>query len=137
MNRSEVLNNIASKCSQEELNVLQGLLEENTKEASVPWYKNEEFIAKLAENHTIAEIEAMVKEAAREEELDKIAADYDTAGRIQARGAHDEWTKLGFYDAVQSVLEAADYIKTALTRTQPRAATRGEKLAQLKNLLAK
>lgn len=136
MNRSDVLNNIASKCSQEELDVLQGLLEANTKEASAPWYKNEEFIAKLAQNHSLDEIEAMVKEAAREEELDKIAADYDTAGRIQARGAHDEWTKLGFYDAVQSVLEAANYIKEALSKTQTKVATRNDKLSQLKRLLA-
>ena len=137
MNRTDILKNIASRCSAEEQEVLQSVLEEKTAAAEVAWYKNEEFLAKLANEYSIEEIEEMAKEAAKQDEIDKIAADYDTAGRIQARGAHDEWTKLGFYEAVNAVVAAADHIKQALAKQVPVKEDRNAKLQKLAKLLAR
>lgn len=135
MNRTDILRGIASKCSPEEQEVLQSVLEEKTAAADVPWYRNDEFIAKLANEYSMDEIGEMAKEAAKQDELDKIAADYDTAGRIQARGAHDEWTKLGFYEAVHCINEAVAELKELLSK-QAAPVTRNAKLNKLAQLLA-
>ena len=94
MDNNKLLNDIASKCTEDELSALQDLLSVKTAAAEVPWHEDEAFLAKLAAEHTAEEIDTMFQEAAKEEELAKIAADYDSAGRLMARGYFDEMVKL-------------------------------------------
>lgn len=71
-----------------------------------PWWENPREIEKLASSGLpMAEIEAIIKEAARQHDLQGIYADYDAAGRIMARGYYDELKKLASEDA--SRLEAS------------------------------
>jgi hypothetical protein len=67
-----------------------------------PWWENPEEIEKLAHSGLALDaIEAIVKEAARQHELQGVYADYDAAGRIMARGYYDELRKLAAADAAQ------------------------------------
>lgn len=68
----------------------------------IPWWENPKEIEKLAHSGLpLVQIEALIKEAARQQELQGVYADYDAAGRIMARGYYDELKKLAQADATQ------------------------------------
>lgn len=59
------------------------------------WWEDENEVAKLAASGAnTSQIEAIIKEAARQKELQEVYADFDAAGRIMARGFYDEFKKV-------------------------------------------
>ena len=124
MTKDAALQNLLSKCTEEEILLLEELATKTAAPAvEVPWYQDEAFIAKLASEYSTEEIAKMAEQAVKEDQLAKIAADYDAAGRIMARGYIDELKQAGILTPAQPVEE---------TKT---AASREEKLALLKTLL--
>ena len=81
---SNLLESIVAKCTEAELDALEEVLNVKTAQDNTPWYKNDEFLAKLANEHSLEEIDSLIKSAAEEERMQAIEADYHTAGTIQA-----------------------------------------------------
>lgn len=82
-------------------------------EQEAPWWQDPQEIQKLASSGLSApQLEAVVKEAARQHELNNVFADYDCAGRIMAHGFYTELRKLA------SVQEGEDEVKQKLALLQ-------------------
>lgn len=68
------------------------------------WWEDEKEIAKLASSgYSLAQIEGLIKEAARQNELKNVYADFDAAGRIMAHSYYDELTKIAEANAETQV----------------------------------
>jgi hypothetical protein len=112
--KEELLKSAAKKLTEEEFDAVAELLKVGAaEEPAGPWWQDEKEIKKLANSGLPAgKIEAFIKEAARQHELQNIYADYDAAGRIMAHGYFDELQKL----AEQHLSEAENAEKKALVK---------------------
>jgi DNA-binding transcriptional MerR regulator len=59
------------------------------------WWEDEKEIEKLAsQGLSLEQVEAVIKEASRQNELKNVYADFDAAGRIMAHAYYDELMKI-------------------------------------------
>lgn len=106
---------------------------------NIAWWEDEAELEKLAESGVSLErIEALIKEAARQKELEDIYADFDAAGRIMAHAYWDEMNKLAEAAAEAKELAAKEkeVAKEPVVEVQI-TADNDAKLARLKNFLNK
>jgi hypothetical protein len=68
---------------------------EREKKSDGPWWENPEAIQKLASSGaSFEQVEAVIKEAAHQKQMQDVYADFDSAGRIMAHGYYDELMKI-------------------------------------------
>lgn len=73
------------------------------------WWEDENEIEKLASGgYSLQQVEAVVKEAARQNELKNVHADFDAAGRIMAHAYYDELMKIAQAKVAEMSDELAD-----------------------------
>jgi hypothetical protein len=109
---------------------------------NTPWWEDEQELEKLAASGvSLDKIEALIKEAARQKELEEIYADFDAAGRIMAHSYWDEMNKLAASAAEAKKMttpeEAEEEAQEKKVLVSPDNKAKEAKLAALQRLIKK